>query len=351
MPVTPETLQQIADNRRNVQNLSDEQVRALVSQWVSAWDELRPEYEASISELLADNRDGYVSQAKIRANTRLRQALKVTRANLDGLADAANVTITTALPEAVNLGGTGAVSAISTQLPPGGAALAVTWDRVSPDAIAAMVERATGRIEAATKPLPADTARLMKRELVRGVSVGDNPKVTARRIMGRTEGNFYGGLNRALTIARTETIDAHRNGGHAAAQQNADILQGWRWSADLSARTCPSCIARNGTQYPVETPGPDDHPQGRCTRVDITKTWADLGFEGITEPADVFPDSRAWFGNLTEDTQLHIMGRERLDLLNSGSIGFDDLATLKHNGDWRDSWQVTPVKTLRAKAA
>lgn len=351
MPVTPETLQQIADNRRNLAQLTDEQVRGLVTAWVETWRELEPEYAASIQELMADASDGYVSRAKVRANSRLKQSLEVTRANLERLQDAANLTITTALPEAVQLGGAGEAAVIASQLPAAGAGLVIAWDRVSPDAIAAIVERSTERIHAATKPIPADVERTMKRELIRGVSVGDSPRTTARRIVKRTEANFNFGLERALRISRTEMIDASRNGAHVAAQDNVDILTGWRWSAELSSRTCPSCISRHGTTYPVSKSGPDDHPQGRCARVDITKSWADLGFEGIEEPDDVFPDAKQWFGDLTEDTQVRIMGRERLDLLNSGSIGFDDLSTLKQNPNWRQSYAVTPVKKLRAKAA
>ena len=354
MAVTAETLQQIADNRREIGQLSDEQVRALVSQWTAAWDELKPEYQASITELLADAQDGYVSAAKIRANSRLKQALEVTRAQLDGLADAANLTISAAIPEAVDLGGIGGVSLMGTQLPDfattGLVNTLTTWDMVDAESIAAIVERTTGRIEASTKPLPADIARLMKRELIRGVSVGDNPRTTARRIISRTEGNFYGGLTRAMTISRTEMLDASREGARTASVANEDILEAWRWSADFSARTCPACLSKNGTRFPVTAPGPEGHPNCRCARVPVTKTWRELGFD-IDEPADVFPDAEQWYDNLTDDTKARIMGRERMDLLNSGSIGFDDLSTLKHNDDWRDSWQVTSIKKLRAKVA
>lgn len=350
MAVTDETLRRIADSRRALTTVTDEQTRAIVAQWVQAWDELLPEYEASIADLLADAKEGRVSAAKVRANKRLRQALQVTRANLDGLADATNLTITASIPEAINVGGNGAAAVIGTQVPPTGAAIVVGWDTVSPEAIAAMVDRTTQRIHSATLPIPEDVERVMKRELIRGISVGANPRETARRIIKRAEGNFNGGLTRALTIARTETLDASRTAAHAAAQQNADILTGWKWGCDLSTRTCPACLSKHGTLYDNEAYGPDGHQNCRCARIDLTKTWRELGFN-IDEPADTFPDAQAWYGNLTPDSQAEIMGRARRDLLNSGAIGWDDLATVKHTDGWRDSWHVTPVKDLLAKAA
>lgn len=345
MAVTDETLKLIADSRRTLAKLTDEQARALVAQWVAAWDELLPEYEASIAELLEDSVNGKVSRAKVRANSRLKQALEVTRANLDGLQDAANKTITTDLPEAINLGGTTGAGVAASQLPPGQVGLVVAWDSVSPEAIAAMVERTTEQIHSLTKPIPADTVRLMKRELIRGISVGANPRETARRIIKRAEGQFNGGLNRALTIARTETLDAHRAGAAVAAKQNADILQGWKWSCSFSGRTCAACLSMHGREFTNDDPGPQGHPNCRCARVDITKSWRDLGFD-IEEPKDVFPDGRAWYDGLTPDSQAEIMGKSRRDLLASGDIKWEDLATKQENPGWRPSYQATPIKDL-----
>ncbi|MNY49883.1 hypothetical protein D3C86_1853470 [compost metagenome] len=82
----------------------------------------------------------------------------------------------------------------------------------------------------------------------------------------------------------------------------------------------------------------------------VTKSWKDLGFD-IEEPASVTPDAQTVFNGLTEDTQKAIMGRQRLELLQSGEISWADLSK-KHSTDgWRDSYGATPVKDLLAKAA
>lgn len=350
MTITPETLALAADTRNQVRSLSDQQVRELVAAWVNTWQGLEPEYVASIGDVLADASNGYVSAAKVRANSRLRQALDITLTELQGLAEQANLTISAALPDAVSLGGAGTTAVITSQLPAVGASLVTAWDRVDPNTLAAIVRRSTEQIHSSTRPLAADAVRSMKANLIRGVAVGANPNVTARRMVKQAESGFNGGLERALVIARTETLDAHRAGSLAAAKQNTDLLTGWVWSASLDARTCPSCLANHGSEHAVDEPGPIDHHQGRCARIDKTKSWRDLGFD-IAEPADTFPDAREWFDNLAPDTQRTIMGPERLQLLQSGQIGWDDLTTRRSTDGWRDSMHITPVKDLRNLAA
>lgn len=161
----------------------------------------------------------------------------------------------------------------------------------------------------------------MKAELIRGITVGDNPKRTATRIVKRTDGRFNGGLTRAMSIACTEVLDASRAATHAADKANANVMRGWVWGAELGARTCPSCLANHGTEHPIEEEAPIDHHQGRCTRIPLTKSWADLGFAGIEKPPSLLQDSQEWFDGLTPGTQREIMGPERLKPAHSRQSG------------------------------
>jgi SPP1 gp7 family putative phage head morphogenesis protein len=240
----------------------------------------------------------------------------------------------------------GHAALIGSQLPANTAGVGVSFTRVSPDALAAIVERTTQQIHSATLPLPADVEQAMKKQLIRGIALGENPQRTAGRILSATEDRFNGGLTRALTIARTETLDAHRAATKASEKANKTVLEEWEWHAALNARTCPSCWAKHGTRHPLDEDGPNDHQNGRCARVTITKSWADLGFKGIEEPASLTPDAQTEFNNLTPETQRAIMGGTRLELLQSGKIQWADLSTVKHTDGWRDSHVVTPVKDL-----
>lgn len=346
MAVNKKTLAILAAERAALEKLTDAQILSLVIGWTQSWDVLKPEYNLAIAELVAAAKDGKVTAAQVRNSSRLRQALEATREQLEGLAELTNKTITADLPDAITGGGTTQVDAIRSQLPATHAGLVAGWDRMSPEALAAIVDRTTARIHKTTKPLPADVEATMKRELIRGIATGMNPRATARRIVRQAEGSFNGGLTRAMTLARTETLDAHREGTRLAAKDNAGILTEWVWSCDLSARTCPACLSMNGTRHPIDDPGPAGHQNCRCARIDRTKSWADLGFTGITEPEDLMPDAEAWFNDLTDDTQQAIMGPARLDLLKSGQIQWSDLSRVQSNPGWRDSHVVVPVKDL-----
>lgn len=350
MAVTAETLRIVDRLRADQENMTREQTRALTKAWVEAWDVLEADFRAALVELIAGAVDGKVSRATVANNIRLRDALQQTRAMLDELARTTDTTISNDVGQAVLDALDGHAALIGSQLPPNAAGAGIKFTRTSPDALAAIVERTTRQIHSSTRPLPADVERVMKRELIRGIAVGDNPNRTAARMLKQAEGRFNGGLTRALTISRTELLDAHRAATKASEQANKAILEEWEWHASLGARTCPSCWAKHGTRHPLDEAGPNDHQNGRCARVTVTKSWKDLGFN-IEEPPSETPDAQAVFNNLTPDTQRGIMGAQRLELLQSGKVSWADLTTKRETSGWRDSYTVTPVKDLTAKAA
>jgi hypothetical protein len=53
-----------------------------------------------------------------------------------------------------------------------------------------------------------------------------------------------------------------------------------------------------------------------------------------------------WFGGLSDEEQLHIMGPTRLELYQSGQVQWSDLAQHTHNDVWGGSIQPTPVRDL-----
>jgi SPP1 gp7 family putative phage head morphogenesis protein len=346
MAVTAETLRIVADVRARLERMTDVQTLALTRAWVDAWDVLAPQFQLGLLELMAQSADGNVSRSVVAKNIRLRDALQASRAMLDTLASQTETVVGNDVAAAVLDAVDGHAALIGSQLPANTASAGVSFTRMSPDALAAIVERTTQQIHSATLPLPADVEQVMKKQLIRGIALGENPQRTAGRILSATEDRFNGGLTRALTIARTETLDAHRAATKASEKANKTILDEWEWHAALNARTCPSCWAKHGTRHPLDEDGPNDHQNGRCARVTITKSWADLGFKGIEEPASLTPDAQAEFNNLTPETQRAIMGGTRLELLQSGKIQWADLSTVKHTDGWRDSHVVTPVKDL-----
>ncbi|KQN99690.1 hypothetical protein ASF21_12850 [Arthrobacter sp. Leaf234] len=349
MSINARTLALLGDRRDDLVTTLDAQTLALTKAWVEAWDVLAPEFDAALTELLAAAKDGRLTGSQVARNIRLRKALTLAAERLDELAQTTMVTVQADVALTALAAAQSQIEVLQSQLPPAGqVATLPTFTQVSTAAMDAIVLRITGQIESAADPLSVDAQLAMRRNLVRGIAVGENPRVTARRMIRETEGHFNGGLTRALTIARTETLDAHRSGGRASDIANADVMRGWAWGANLDAKTCIACLSKHGTEYPLEEEGPKGHQNCRCDRIPVTKSWRDLGFEGIDEPPSLMQSSEEWFGNLTERTQLSIMGPSRLELYRSGDAQWADFATVKQNAGWRDSVAVTPVRDLRA---
>lgn len=355
MAINPETLRLIARMRAELGSIVDDTVRITVAAWVDAWDEIAGAWDAALTELATARADGrWPTQTQVYRYERTTKALDVTSELIADLAEQAGIRVTDALPGLTEVAAEWEARLTAAQMPPTAgtqAVLTAQFNRVDPLALNAIVTRTTQQVTALILPLSAEATAAMHATLVRGIALGDNPLEAARRMLRRVEGDFNGGLTRALTIARTEMLDAHRAASHAQDTANADVLAGWQWMASLDVTTCPSCLAMHGTVHPIDTPGPEDHQNGRCARLPKTKTWAELGFTGIEEPADLLTNAQAWFDGLTPAEQLQIMGPARLELLQSGQIGWDDLSTRRSTPGWRDAQTVTPVRDLRDLAA
>jgi SPP1 gp7 family putative phage head morphogenesis protein len=348
MAVTTRTLQLANGLRIQVSAGADAVTRDLVEAWVRAWDEMSMEMRLAVEELLAVDPPRWPTRRQVQRATRAQKALAVANDNLARLAADANVAITDAAGDAVDLAVEAQPHIIASQMPPAAGdagRLAASFDRVSAQAIEAIVRRSTRQVTSLTRPLSAEATAAMKRSLIRGVAVGQNPRLAAREMLRRLEGDFNGGLTRALVVARTEIIDAHRAGSAAVHKANADVLAGWVWVAQMDKRTCPSCFAQHGNLHPLDEAGPLDHQQGRCARVPQAKSWRELGFD-IDEPASAVPDAQTAFARMSRPDQLAVMGPQRLAALDRGDVAWSDLSTRRSTGGWRDSFAPTPVKDL-----
>ena len=369
MPTTSEALALQAQLEAELAAVTDAQTRLLVAAWAVAWSEISADLTTTMVDLLTDapvTAAGRVSRATLFRSVRLRGALEHVAARLDRLAYDAGITITSDLASMVERAARAQDAIVAVQLPdladPGTLPLSQqgpvptrqsivrqVWQPAELDALDAIVRRSTEQITSRLRPVPAETADVVRRELIRGVAVGDNPRNTARRMVQRAGHGFNGGLSRALTIARTEMLDAHRAGAGAGQARHPQVLAGWVWLAHLDEKTCPACLRMHGELFSLTEAGPQGHPNCRCARMPKTKSWADLGFEGLDEPGDAVVDARAWFEALTPAQQLRIMGPGRLAMLQSGEAEWVDLAYLRSSQTWRDSWQVTPLHVLRSQ--
>lgn len=349
MSIRSDTLKVTRELRAAVSAAADAETRALARAWARAWDEIVDEFTAAAEETAALAAAGEPPTiGQVRRMARARRAVDAAEDSIHRVLTQQTRRIGTVVGEVVDTTVRMGARQIGTQLPRSEgthAELQVRFDRVSREAMDAIVERTTDRIVALSRPLTAAANEAMLRSLIRAVPEGASPRTAARRMVGAVEGRFNGGLARALTISRTEILDAYRRGASAQQRANRDILDGWVWTAQLDSRTCPSCVAEHGTLHDLDEFGPDDHQNGRCARTPHVRPWSELGFS-IPEPPDLIGTGREWFDGQPESTQLAIMGDKRLEALRSGRLAWDDVSVRRRTAGWRDSMVPIPVGDL-----
>lgn len=336
MPVTSQTLVLEQRLRDQLAAVTDAQERDLVAAWVLAWDEVAPDLTAALQPLLDSG--VRLTRAQMLRASRLRQVLAMIAIQLEDLAAAAGVRITGDLAEVVDAAGRAQASLVASQMPSEVDLVDLeAWPRARLPEVEAIVRRSTEQITSRLRPLSDQAYDAVRRELVRGVAAGSNPRVSARRMVQRAEGGFNGGLTRALVIARTETLDAHRAAASVGQAQHTEVLAGWYWLAALTPRTCRSCLAQHGTLHDLDEPGPLDHQQGRCARMPAVRPWSELGLD-VEEPPSLVPDAAEFFAGLDRDDQVKILGPRGYAAWKAGRFPMSDWSQLRTSGGWRDSY-------------
>lgn len=348
MAITAITLRLQSELRTVTDRYVDAVTRALVARWSQAWHEISAEWELVVGEIVTARTAGEpLHPAQIAQLARTQRALVVTADKLTELVGEFESVLDEPLREIVQRTADMTTQVVASQLPDLPAFQSFT--RVDAVAMQQIIDRTMTSIVSSTEPLAPDALDAVKASLIRAVPAGWSPEKAAREMLKRTRSSFNGGLGRAMRLARTELLDAHRAANHQQMRDNPAVAS-WLWWAQLDATTCPSCIAQHGTEHPLDEEGPHDHPNGRCTALPKTQTWADLGFPGLDEPEDIRPTAEDWIRDNPEDA-IRALGPDRYQLLMDGRISLSDLSTLHQNDGWRDSYQATSLSDLRKAAA
>ena len=166
--------------------------------------------------------------------------------------------------------------------------------------------------------------------LIQAVALGYNPRKTATHLRESLGGN----LSRALTIARTETLRAYRESSRLQFQANADVLEGWVWISARDSRTCASCWAMHGTIHKLDE-RLDDHPNGRCTMVPRSKSFEELGIDGVPDTRPPLPETgEEAFAKLTPEEQDQILGIAAGEAYRAGQVKLSDFVGRKRSTQW-----------------
>lgn len=163
------------------------------------------------------------------------------------------------------------------------------------------------------------------------VGQGINPKVIGAWIT-----DAYGmPLTDSLRMMRTAQLYSYRQANASTQIDNADVLRGGVWCAELDDRVCMSCVALHGTEWPVGAIA-DDHHNGRCAILPWVKG----------EPNPIDQTGADWFREQNEATQKSMMGEAKYQAWQDGKFELDKLSREYEDEVFGIMRGETPLKDL-----
>lgn len=175
----------------------------------------------------------------------------------------------------------------------------------------------------------AETARQMERTIAGGIGVGEGPRAIARKLRDVAGSNAV----QALRLSRTEALRAYRHANLETMRANADVVEGWVWHSAKGRRTCPACWGLHGTFHELRE-GFAGHPNCRCSAVPHTKSWEELGFEGIPDRRAARERGAELFASLAPSQQRDILGPAKYDAFAAGEVELEDFVATKRSRRW-----------------
>jgi SPP1 gp7 family putative phage head morphogenesis protein len=185
--------------------------------------------------------------------------------------------------------------------------------------------------------IPGQVNGSVRDTLIAGLTLGQNPRETARQVRRA----FGTGLARALNISRTETLRAYRSATLLDYQANDDILDGWVWSAACDKRCCVTCWALHGRVYKLSRFMPN-HPSCRCSLSPQLKKE----YRGNYQP-ERGPDL---FARADAATQRTVLGPGAYAEYQRGRVQIENFVSFRRSREWGVTVQKASLGTALERA-
>lgn len=318
-------------------------LREILQRYAELWTAYKARLDAFLQQVERARAEGVdVSPAWLFQQARYNELINdIALAINDLVRDVGNV-IEDAQREAVMAAQEHAEMLVKAGLPSPEPGVSVSFARVPHEALAHLIG-VTGAGMPLTDllaPLGEQAINGVRDGLIRGLALGQNPRVVARQIRDALGGNMV----RAMRIARTEMLRSYRSAQYVSYLNNSDVVKGWAWHSALGRRTCMSCIALHGRQFPPSA-RMDTHVNCRCVMVPITYTWRELGFKRVKEEsAPEVETAERWFMLLPYSEKIKRMPILHYEALRRGMIRWVDLVAWRHNPVWGRSPRLAPLE-------
>jgi SPP1 gp7 family putative phage head morphogenesis protein len=164
--------------------------------------------------------------------------------------------------------------------------------------------------------------------LINGTALGRNPRDVAKDMVD----GLSHGLDRMLTIARTEQLRTYREASRSQYQESG-LVNSYKRIAASDA--CLACLAMDGEVYPSDEPL-EIHPNDRCGMIPVVEGLPEIQYETGAER----------FAAMSEDDQRAMMGSEAYDLYASGQVSLSDFAVHSESAEWGPSIRTATLADL-----
>lgn len=324
-------------NRHRRELLAGERMaaNAMVHAYGNAWQAMQGEIEA-LAQLYYDAQEARVASSPwwLFEQERLGHLQRQVEAEMAKILDLADASIRSQQWEAIQAAGRHSQELVSALVQ--GTGINVSFSRLPAEALTDLVGflRTGSPLRSLLDELGRSASRVIQDRLIQGLAIGKNPRDVARDVRAA----FGGNLSRALTVSRTEMLRSHREATKRNYEANRDVVSGWIWTSAHQERTCPMCLAMDGTKHPLSA-RLDDHPNGRCTMRPIVRGAPEIKMETGTE----------WFERQPEDVQRQVLGNAGLEAYQKGEVTLQDMVGRKRSADWGTTRYALPVSKAKEK--
>ncbi len=181
--------------------------------------------------------------------------------------------------------------------------------------------------------LAPDVVEALRSEVIKAAATGTDFRTIGRRL--EAAGDIT--RQRALATARTEVNRVRRETTRQFFSENKDVITGWEWVSAKSSRTCPACLALDGTIYDTDQMFPQ-HVNCRCTMIAV--------IDGVTRPKRTLGSD--WFDAQSDEVKEEILGRDAFAAFDRGEVGLKDFVGWKNSKEFGRSIYTKPLSSILA---
>ena len=221
------------------------------------------------------------------------------------------------------------LSVVGSQLPAGQVGSMLT-PRVVENAVGMMGD-GSPILNYYAKTLPDTVVAAIRAEVIKAAAMGTPFSVIGKRL--EAAGDIT--RSRALMVARTEVNRVRRETTRQTYLEHPELFSGWEWVASKSARTCPVCLAMDGSVHKLDEPFPQ-HINCRCTMIaviiDVERPVRTLGSD--------------WFEVQSDEVKEQILGVDAFAAYSRGEVSLKDFVGWRNSKEFGKSVYTKPLSSI-----